>query len=156
MSCNHDHPAPALVCPCPTHAFMRLGMMMAGQQFAPDPNVPPPSYSNETATEPSRYAESDDSRTGDLFRTVEAGRALVITGASVLPMTATEILPGHDVIIVDGVVRAVQPKGQSLPEGAVMIDAAGKYLIPGLTDIHQHPPVAPMMLHLAGAVAPGG
>lgn len=156
MSCNHEHSAPAFACPCPTHAFLRMGMMMAGQQAAPDPNVPPPSYSNETATEPSRYANGDDSNTRDLYRTVETGRPLVISGAGVLPMTATEILPNHDVIIVDGVIRAVQPKGQSLPDGAVTIDAAGKYLMPGLTDIHQHPPVAPVMLHLAGAVAPGG
>lgn len=156
MSCNHDHSVPALACPCPTHAFLRLGMMMAGQQANADPTVPPPSYSNETVTEPSRYADGDDRNTRDLYRTVESGRALVVLGATVLPMTATEILPDHDVIIVDGAIRSVQPKGQSLPEGAVMIDAAGQYLIPGLTDIHQHPPVAPVMVHLAGAVAPDG
>jgi hypothetical protein len=130
-------------------------MMMAGQQAAPDPDVPPPSYSNETATEPSRYADGDDSNTRDLYRTVEAGRPLVISGASVLPMTATEFLPDHDVIIVDGVIRSVQPKGQSLPEDAVMIAGAGKCLIPGLTDIHQHPPIAPNMAYFAAAVAPG-
>ena len=35
------------------------------------------------------------------------------------------------------------------------IDAAGKYLIPGLTEIRQHPPIAPNMAYFAAAVAPG-
>jgi hypothetical protein len=154
MSCQHDHSHRALVCPCPTHAFLRLGMMMAGKQEEPDPDVPPPSYSNATATEPSRYADGDDSNTRDLFRVVEPGRPLVISGATVLTMASAEPLPNHDVIIVDGVIRAVQPQGQSLPGDAIIVDGSGKHLIPGLTDIHQHPPTAPIQGHMAGLVAP--
>jgi hypothetical protein len=154
MSCQHDHSHLALVCPCPTHAFLRLGMMMAGKQEEPDPDVPPPSYSNATATEPSRYADGDDSNTRDLFRVVEPGRPLVISGATVLTMASAEPLPNHDVIIVDGVIRAVQPQGQSLPGDAIIVDGSGKHLIPGLTDIHQHPPTAPIQGHMAGLVAP--
>lgn len=155
MTCNHDHTARALVCPCPSHAMLRMGMMMAGKQAEPDPNVPPPSYFTEMAAEPTPYAEGDDSRTRDLYRVAETGRPVLIAGATVLTMNGDEVLPGHDVVILDGVIRAVQPQGQSLPEGAIVVDARGKYLIPGLTDIHQHPPTAPIQGHMAGAVAPG-
>ena len=43
-----------------------------------------------------------------------------------------------DVLICDGVVEKLMPRGASEAEDAVIIDATGKYVIPGLIDIHNH------------------
>ena len=42
-----------------------------------------------------------------------------------------------DVLVVDGVIKAVAA-GLDAPEGARVIDAAGKVLLPGLFDLHVH------------------
>lgn len=46
-------------------------------------------------------------------------------------------LPAGDVHISDGVIRAVGP-GLPVPDGAEVIDAAGKIVAPGLVDTHWH------------------
>jgi imidazolonepropionase-like amidohydrolase len=62
-----------------------------------------------------------------------------IVNASVLPMDRDTVLAGHTVLIRDGLIQQVAPNGRvSIPAGATRIDAAGKYLMPGLADMHIH------------------
>ncbi len=67
---------------------------------------------------------------------VPSNPPLLIQGATVLTGTG-ERLDGADVLIADGRVQAVG-KGLSAPANARIIDARGKWVTPGLIDIHSH------------------
>lgn len=73
---------------------------------------------------------------------VAAGRApadLVIRGGVWVNVHTGELLPGHDVAIADGRVACVLPDAAANvgPETQV-IEAAGRYMVPGLIDAHMH------------------
>lgn len=62
-----------------------------------------------------------------------------ITGVSVLPMDRERVLEGYTVIVRNGAIATLGPADKvSVPEDAVRIDGRGKYLIPGLTEMHTH------------------
>jgi imidazolonepropionase-like amidohydrolase len=67
---------------------------------------------------------------------VPSNPPVLIQGATVLTGTG-ERLEGADVLIVDGRVQAVG-KGLSAPANAKVIDAHGKWITPGIIDIHSH------------------
>ncbi len=70
-----------------------------------------------------------------------SGETVAITGARVITMRSAEILPHHTVVIVSGAIASVGPDGAvRIPAEAVTIDAAGRYLIPGLAEMHAHVP----------------
>jgi len=61
---------------------------------------------------------------------------LVIRGGYVVTMDSAGDIPGGDVHVSDGVIRAV---GKNLDApGAEVIDAAGQIVVPGLVDTHWH------------------
>jgi imidazolonepropionase-like amidohydrolase len=69
----------------------------------------------------------------------QATRPLVITGATVI--TGTDRAPIKDgVILIEGDrIRQVGARGQvEIPAGADVLDASGKFIIPGLGDMHNH------------------
>src|SRR5690625_6676333 len=50
-------------------------------------------------------------------------------------------LAGHTVLIEDGRITALARQGRvAIPEGATLIDGTGRYLIPGLAEMHAHIP----------------
>src|SRR5699024_10251811 len=56
-------------------------------------------------------------------------------------LTAARILGGEpqDVLLADGVIAKVAPAGSlEAPEGALVVDATDKVLLPGLVDLHTH------------------
>ncbi|HEU4829319.1 MAG TPA: amidohydrolase family protein [Gemmatimonadales bacterium] len=62
-----------------------------------------------------------------------------IIGAHVIPMTADTVLRDATVLVHDGRIVAVGPRDAvQLPSGAERILARGRYLIPGLADMHTH------------------
>src|SRR5688572_2162430 len=63
---------------------------------------------------------------------------LAITNVSVIPMTRDTILRAVTVIVRDGRVARIQPASASLPSGARTFNGQGKFLIPGLSDMHAH------------------
>ncbi|MDD3671818.1 MAG: hypothetical protein PHR01_11140, partial [Sphaerochaetaceae bacterium] len=64
-------------------------------------------------------------------------KRLVITNASVV--TDNTILAGYSVYCADGVIEAVVPPGSDKHGVAdVVLDAGGKFLLPGFIDLHIH------------------
>ncbi|EYD75196.1 Adenine deaminase [Rubellimicrobium mesophilum DSM 19309] len=73
---------------------------------------------------------------------VAAGRApadLVIRGGTLVNVQSREVLPGWQVAIADGRFAYVGPDASHcIGEGTEVVDAKGRYLIPGLCDGHMH------------------
>src|SRR3546814_8923737 len=65
----------------------------------------------------------------------------LFSGATVLTGTGTR-LDGTDVLLQDGKVAAIGT-GLTAPAGAVRVDGSGKWVTPGLIDIHSHLGVYP-------------
>ncbi|MGH7696825.1 MAG: amidohydrolase family protein [Gemmatimonadaceae bacterium] len=64
---------------------------------------------------------------------------LAVRHVSVIPMTTDTVLRDATVIVRDGRIIAVGPSSTStVPRGAQVIEGAGKFLIPGLADMHVH------------------
>lgn len=61
---------------------------------------------------------------------------------TVIPMTGeAELLPGQTVVIRDGRIAAIGPVASiAVPAGVTRIDGSGRYLIPGLAEMHAHVP----------------
>ena len=72
-----------------------------------------------------------------------ADKAIVITGVNVIPMDREILLNNQDVVVKDGKIVAMGEAGKvSIPSNATRIDGKGKYLMPGLAEMHAHmPPV---------------
>lgn len=62
-----------------------------------------------------------------------------IVGANVIPMTSDTVLRNATVLVRDGRIVAVGPAASvQVPSGAGRLMARGRYLIPGLADMHTH------------------
>lgn len=71
--------------------------------------------------------------------------AIAFTNVNVLPMTGEIILRNHTVV-VDGqkIVMVTPNRDMKLSDKATIIDGSGKYLMPGLAEMHGHvPPTTP-------------
>ncbi len=65
---------------------------------------------------------------------------LIFDGVTVIDVEHGTRLPRQRVVITGNRIHAVGSRGTvSVPKGARIIDARGKYLIPGLWDMHTHP-----------------
>ena len=65
--------------------------------------------------------------------------ALAIVDVNLIPMTAEKVVPSQTVIVSGGrIVQILPASTANLPANAVKIDGRGKYLIPGLCDMHVH------------------
>jgi imidazolonepropionase-like amidohydrolase len=63
---------------------------------------------------------------------------------TVIPMDGERLLPNHTVIVRDGKVAALGPAAiVDIPRGAITIEGRGRYLMPGLADVHVHLPAPP-------------
>jgi len=62
-----------------------------------------------------------------------------ITDVAVVPMSSDGVLAHHTVVIRGDRIVAVAPTAAVvLPDGITVIDGAGKWLMPGLADMHVH------------------
>jgi len=62
----------------------------------------------------------------------------VFQGAEILPVSGDPI-PNGVLVVKNGKIESVGPEGSvSIPSGAVVIDASGKVIMPGLVDPHSH------------------
>src|SRR5688572_17423840 len=72
-------------------------------------------------------------------RTALAPGVVAITGATVVTMTRDSVLRDATVLVRDGRIAAVGPAARvTIPRGARRIDGRGKFVIPGLADMHAH------------------
>jgi imidazolonepropionase-like amidohydrolase len=64
---------------------------------------------------------------------------MVLQGATLIDVTGKPPLADAVVVIEGDRIVAAGPRGQvPIPEGATIVDARGKYLLPGLWDMHAH------------------
>jgi imidazolonepropionase-like amidohydrolase len=76
---------------------------------------------------------------GQASRGVLSPGTFAITGVSVIPMTRDTVIRDATVVVKDGRIASVGASGNvRVPAGARRIDGRGKYLIPGLADMHTH------------------
>jgi imidazolonepropionase-like amidohydrolase len=65
---------------------------------------------------------------------------------NVIPMDRERVIENQTVIVRDGRIAEIGPSNKiKIPDGAARIDGSGKYLMPGLAEMHGHipPPQAP-------------
>ena len=74
-----------------------------------------------------------------LIGAAAASPQLVLTHVSVIDSTANAVRPDQSVVIVNGRIAAIGPSARiKLPKDARVVDGQGKFLIPGLWDMHVH------------------
>jgi imidazolonepropionase-like amidohydrolase/glyoxylase-like metal-dependent hydrolase (beta-lactamase superfamily II) len=83
---------------------------------------------------PTALAAAQQART---FRGATEPGTLAITNVNVIPMSTDTVLRNTTVLVRDGRVLAVG-RDARVPAGARRVNGAGKYLIPGLADMHTH------------------
>ena len=66
-------------------------------------------------------------------------RVLVVSGGAIVDVVGGRVLDDADLWVRGSRIERIAPKGQlQIPDGAQVIQAEGKYLIPGLIDMHIH------------------
>ncbi|MGH9846233.1 MAG: amidohydrolase family protein [Blastocatellia bacterium] len=96
--------------------------------------------------------------------TPEKVAGVAITGATLIDVRTGESIKDSVIVIEGDRIKQVGKAGEvSIPSSARIIDARGKWIIPGLTDMHSHisgTPGLPLGLYLANGVTtirdPGG
>jgi imidazolonepropionase-like amidohydrolase len=82
---------------------------------------------------------------------------LAIVDVSIVDIQANELIPGQTVLVQDGRITAVGPSAAvTIPPMTRVIDGAGRFLMPGLWDMHAHvyavSPLLDLPLHIAYGV----
>src|SRR5687768_6830247 len=70
-------------------------------------------------------------------------KEIVFRNVNIIPMDKNEVLANRDVVVKNGVIVSIDPTSKlKYNKDAMVIDAKGKYLLPGLAEMHAHvPPV---------------
>jgi imidazolonepropionase-like amidohydrolase len=72
---------------------------------------------------------------------LRAQAATVFDGVHVIPMDRERVLENQTVVVRDGRIAAMGARGTvTVPPGAVRVPADGRFLIPGLAEMHAHIP----------------
>lgn len=72
----------------------------------------------------------------------ETTNTFAFVNASIIPMTGDGVQNGQTLIVREGKIEAIGPAGTiKVPNGATVIEASGKYIMPGLAEMHAHIPV---------------
>lgn len=75
------------------------------------------------------------------FVVPDSGTVTAFVGVNVVPMDREAVLENHTVVVVDGVIAVVAPADAvALPGTARRIEGQGRYLMPGLAEMHGHVP----------------
>jgi hypothetical protein len=65
-------------------------------------------------------------------------RQVAIRDVTVVPMSGPDLHPAQTVIIQGGTITTIGPSAEIAVNGARVVDGTGKYLLPGLADMHVH------------------
>jgi imidazolonepropionase-like amidohydrolase len=64
---------------------------------------------------------------------------VVIRNVHVIPMTGADVLPAQTVVVRGQRIAEVGPSARvQVPQGAIVVDGTGRYLMPGLIEMHAH------------------
>ena len=66
--------------------------------------------------------------------------AIVITNANIIDVTNGNVLEKHQIVIDSGKIHMIALEIKNLEEYSTIIDGTGKYIIPGLAEMHAHIP----------------
>ncbi len=92
-----------------------------------------------------------DAKLAKVARHVPPAAGLALTHARVLDIEKGKWLPDQTIVIVGNTIKAVGPK-PVIPDGAEVIDLAGRNVIPGLIDMHSHTGPNDAVLDIASGV----
>ena len=88
-----------------------------------------------------------------LLASMQAGaqppKVIAFTNVSVVPMTGNQVVSNRTVVVTGDRITAMGPvKTTAVPQVATRVDGQGKFLMPGLAEMHGHipPPTAPREL----------
>jgi imidazolonepropionase-like amidohydrolase len=74
-----------------------------------------------------------------LARAQEAPRVTAFVGVNVIPMDRERVLKNQTVVVRDGLIAEVgDARRVRVPAGALRVEGRGRYLMPGLHDMHTH------------------
>ncbi|WFR67620.1 hypothetical protein P9139_03865 [Curtobacterium flaccumfaciens] len=65
--------------------------------------------------------------------------ALLLRAATVVDVEAGRLLPDLDVLVTDGRITSIDPTGSEPVDGVQVVEAAGRFVVPGYVDMHAHP-----------------
>ena len=83
-----------------------------------------------------------------MLTTALLAATLVFQNVNVVPMTGDKVLQKQTVVIKDGTVDYVGTAKFKFPEGTQVVDGTGKYLLPGLAEMHGHIPPMTAQKHV--------
>jgi hypothetical protein len=70
---------------------------------------------------------------------VSSSSSTAFVNVNVIPMDSASVLAGQTVVVQQGRITAIGPVSSTpIPGGATMIEGHGRYLMPGLADMHVH------------------
>jgi hypothetical protein len=65
--------------------------------------------------------------------------SIAFVDVNVVPMNSESVVPGQTVLIQQGRITAIGPASSTpVPAGTAVIEGHGRYLMPGLADVHVH------------------
>jgi hypothetical protein len=70
--------------------------------------------------------------------TAPAEPSILIQNVTVIDPGTSSVIPATSVLVIGNKIQAVAPAAQLSNTGARIVDGTGKYLIPGLWDMHVH------------------
>jgi imidazolonepropionase-like amidohydrolase len=73
--------------------------------------------------------------------------AVVFTDVKIFDGKSEKLRDGQRVVVMGNKIKAIEPADQPVAEGAQIIDAAGRTLMPGLIDAHWHAMIAALALN---------
>ena len=66
-------------------------------------------------------------------------QTIAFVGVNVVPMDRERVLTAQTVVVENGRIAAMGPADKTaVPDGSLRVEARGKYLLPGLADLHVH------------------
>ena len=82
-----------------------------------------------------------DVRAGRILKHTPKRGPVAFVNVNVIPMDRPGVLPGRTVVVKGDRITAIGAVGKvAIPAGAARVDGKGKYLIPGLGEMHAHIP----------------
>ena len=94
-------------------------------------------YDLDAAAGDPDYAPTEQQITVTAQRDIPQG-TVVLRGARAITMNGDEIIENADIVVTNNRIASVSAGPGEVPEGATVIDVAGKTIVPGFVDTHAH------------------